>query len=67
MRGLRGTRSRGAVHPSTLDATGTQGNGRSWRSLISPDGLRAVFESAATNLVPGDTNGKGDIFVRRLP
>jgi hypothetical protein len=31
---------------------------------ISGDGLVVAFESSATDLVPGDTNGQGDIFVR---
>jgi Tol biopolymer transport system component len=43
---------------------GTQGNGRSDLPSISRDGRYVAFFSAATNLVPGDTNGKADIFVR---
>ena len=31
---------------------------------MTPDGRFVVFASAATNLVPGDTNGVGDVFVR---
>ena len=31
---------------------------------ISADGRFVAFESAATNLVPGDTNGTVDVFVR---
>ncbi len=50
----------------SVDVAGAQANGRSWRTLMSPDGLRVVFESAATNLVPNDTNGRSDVFVRRL-
>ncbi len=30
---------------------------------ISADGQRVIFESAASNLVPGDTNGKLDVFL----
>ncbi len=33
---------------------------------ISPDGERIVFASAATNLVPGDTNGSIDVFERNV-
>lgn len=33
---------------------------------VSADGRRVVFQSMATNLVPGDTNGENDIFVRDL-
>lgn len=34
------------------------------RAAISDDGRYVVFMSTATNLVPGDTNGVADIFVR---
>ncbi|MGZ4713531.1 MAG: TolB family protein [Acidimicrobiia bacterium] len=34
-----------------------------WASS-SQDGSAVVFESSADNLVPGDTNGKADVFVR---
>ncbi|MFB7476061.1 TolB family protein [Kitasatospora sp. NPDC056184] len=33
---------------------------------LSADGRWAVFDSDATNLVPGDTNGTTDVFVRDL-
>ena len=33
---------------------------------ISADGRHVAFDSASTNLVPGDTNGQRDIFVRDL-
>ena len=33
---------------------------------LSGDGLHVAFQSAASNLVPGDTNGTFDIFVRDL-
>lgn len=38
-------------------------NGRSGPARITPDGRYIVFRSEASNLVPGDTNGKADIFV----
>ena len=31
---------------------------------MTPDGRFVVFASTASNLVPGDTNGVGDVFVR---
>src|SRR5688500_3003695 len=31
---------------------------------MTPDGRFVVFASAASNLVPDDTNGVGDVFVR---
>ncbi|GHE35886.1 hypothetical protein GCM10018785_01980 [Streptomyces longispororuber] len=33
---------------------------------VSADGRDVVFQSAADGIVPGDTNGKPDVFVRRL-
>jgi hypothetical protein len=38
------------------------GNGPSFKSAISANGRYVVFESYATNLVLGDTNGRGDVF-----
>lgn len=41
------------------------GNGVSWHGpAISDDGRVVAFESGATNLVPNDTNGAYDTFVR---
>jgi Tol biopolymer transport system component len=34
------------------------------RGAITPDGRYVAFWSSATNLVPGDTNGLADVFVR---
>ncbi len=42
---------------------GVQGDNNSYTSSISSDGRFVAFESDATNLVPGDTNGRIDIFV----
>jgi len=42
---------------------GTQGNGASVRTSISADGYYITFDSSASNLVEGDTNGVDDIFV----
>lgn len=47
------------------DRTGG-GNGASWRPRLAPSGEFAVFESAATNLVPQATSGLGDVFLHRL-
>lgn len=33
-------------------------------AVLSSDGRVAVFTSAATNLVPGDANGRSDVFLR---
>ncbi|MCA9391595.1 PD40 domain-containing protein [candidate division WWE3 bacterium] len=47
----------------SVNDSGTQGNGESDSPVISADGRYVAFESYATNLVSGDTNGKSDIFV----
>ena len=41
---------------------GTEGNSASGTPSISGDGRFVTFASAASNLVPGDTNASGDIF-----
>lgn len=41
-----------------------QGNGMSVQPAISADGTRVAFTSESSNLVPGDRNGSGDVFVR---
>ncbi|MFN0009325.1 MAG: IPT/TIG domain-containing protein [Planctomycetota bacterium] len=43
---------------------GGQGNGSSLSPSLSADGRYVAFWSDATNLVPGDTNGCHDVFVR---
>ena len=63
-------RQSGTTIRVSVDANGVEGNGPSgdsFRSVaISADGRFVVFESAASNLVPGDSNGKRDMFVRDL-
>ena len=49
-----------------VDSSGTQANGPSLLPHISRDGRFVVFESLASNLVAGDTNGQRDIFLRDL-
>lgn len=62
---------RGAVActPSTIRVSvasdGTEANSGSFGPpSISPDGRFVAFASAANNLVPGDTNGLPDVFLR---
>jgi Tol biopolymer transport system component len=43
---------------------GTGANLTSWYPFISPDGRYVAFDSEASNLVPDDTNGARDVFVR---
>jgi Tol biopolymer transport system component len=50
----------------SVDSGGVQGNGASGVPSFSLDDRYAVFQSDASNLVAGDTNGKTDIFVRDL-
>lgn len=47
-------------------ADGTQGSGGSANGTLSAGGRFVAFQSQATNLVPGDTNGQPDIFVKDL-
>ncbi len=42
-----------------------QGNGMSVQPAISADGTRVAFTSDSTNLVPGDRNRSGDVFVHQ--
>lgn len=44
--------------------SGGQATGGSGSPTITPDGRFVVFASSASNLVPDDTNGHTDIFVR---
>jgi hypothetical protein len=44
-------------------SNGAQGNAGSLFSAISPNARYVAFMSDATNLVPNDSNGVGDIFV----
>src|SRR3989442_4426832 len=51
----------------SVNLTGTGGgNGHSVSPVISADGRYVAFESEAANLVPNDTNGVSDVFVRDL-
>ncbi|MFN0243367.1 MAG: TolB family protein [Planctomycetota bacterium] len=48
----------------SVDAGGGLANGGSVSPAISADGRHVSFASVATDLVPGDTNGEMDVFVR---
>jgi Tol biopolymer transport system component len=45
-------------------SSGVQANDSSERPSLSADGRYIAFDSNATNLVPGDTNGLADVFRR---
>jgi hypothetical protein len=53
----------GHVERPSVASDGTQGNGPSRNPQIDCCGGLIVFESDASNLVPGDTNGTTDVFV----
>jgi len=48
------------------DLTGTPGNLSSQQPAISGDDRFVTFSSFASNLVPGDTNGEPDVFIKDL-
>ena len=47
----------------SLNADGDEGNGHSRFATMSADGRYFVYTSYASNLVPGDTNDNGDMFL----
>src|SRR5678816_1412054 len=47
-----------------VSTSSVQADMDSLTSSVSADGRYVAFVSAATNLVPGDTNGQFDVFVR---
>lgn len=50
----------------SVSSSGTQGNDSSFDVQMSADGNWIVFNSEATNLVTGDTNGREDVFLHNL-
>lgn len=56
----------GQTRRISVDSSGIEGNSASTRPQISANGNSIVFESSATNLVPGDANGRRDVFVHDL-
>jgi len=57
---------RGVTTIASLDSVGAQGNNYSGRASMSGDGHLVAFVSYASNLMPNDTNGTPDAFVRDL-
>jgi cysteine-rich repeat protein len=49
---------------ASVSSTGVEGLAASSRASISANGRYVAFYSDANNLVPGDTNGVRDVFVR---
>lgn len=54
----------GETRLESRDSAGVLGNGASANPMFSGNGTYVVFESDATNLVTGDTNGVTDVFTR---
>jgi Tol biopolymer transport system component len=56
-------RQTGTITRVSVDGAGSEGNGHSFNPTISVTGRFVAFISAASNLVPDDTNGVFDVFV----
>lgn len=59
-------RPSGQITRASVSTSGLQENGASHHPRIAADGSTVTFDSAASNLVDGDTNGVTDIFLHRL-
>jgi hypothetical protein len=57
-------RRTGATTRLSVSSAGAQANNTSGGARLSADGRYAAFSSIASNLVAGDTNATGDVFVR---
>ncbi len=56
----------GTTIRASVSTSGTEADGQSRNCKLSGDGRYVTFESDASNLVSGDTNGTTDIFRRDL-
>ncbi len=54
----------GVTERLSIDPSGGDANASSDSPALSTDGRFASFQSDATNLVPNDANGVGDVFLR---
>ena len=57
-------REKGTTRRVSVGLRGAQGDGPSFDPAISADGRFIAFVSIASNMVPGDTNGLRDVFIR---
>jgi Tol biopolymer transport system component len=57
-------RQSGTTECASRSSSGELANQHCWGGAISADGRFIAFSSDATNLVPDDTNGVADVFVR---
>ena len=53
----------GTIERVSVSSAGGQGNSRTDAPRLSGNGLVVAFSSGATNLVPGDSNNRNDVFV----
>lgn len=58
-------RARRTTQRVSVADSGAQSDGFSFGGALSANGGAIVFSSIASNLVPNDTNGVQDVFVRR--
>ena len=56
----------GALVLASTSATGTKGNANTLFPWISGDGSLVTFRSDANNLVAGDTDHTGDVYVKQV-
>jgi Tol biopolymer transport system component len=56
----------GITERASVSSSGRQGNGTSFLPDLTFDGRVVAFKSDASNLVPSDSNGRTDVFVRSL-
>ena len=54
----------GTIERISLSSAGEQGDNTSEGAAMSADGRFVAFSSSASNLVPGDTDGASDVFLR---
>ena len=57
-------RANGTTERVSVDPSGGDGDAWSFEPWLSADGSLVAFTSLASNLVAGDANGWGDVFVR---
>src|SRR5581483_1932777 len=57
-------RQAGTTDRVSVDSLGTEGNSDTGWAAINASGRYVAFTSSASNLVPGDTNGNNDVFIR---
>jgi hypothetical protein len=57
-------RRNGTTERVSVDSIGAETNGDSYLPRLSASGRYVVFQSYATNLILGDTNGTSDVFIR---